>query len=93
MIFNQNQFNELLKEHSFKYMDLVEACCNRADIDSLEDNNDLYDLVLNAVNDEMIYCNDQWTLLQEFFNPDDLTSDSLNEAFNNLIEDVYSCFE
>lgn len=49
---------------------------------------DLYDALNEYLDGNMIYYSEQWELLKEYFNPDDLCENALSEAYMCLIDDI-----
>ena len=84
--------NEQLKikiRNEFGYSDIigvVEAIISR--IEGLYDINDLYEAISQAIDDELIYYDDQWEVLKYYFSPTDLDL-SFGKAIEFLIDDIY----
>ena len=83
----QEQLEQLQDLHSVDFVSIVEAIINRVDFEDVNDDN-LYDAVNQALNDELIYYDDEWTIAKEYtMSPWDLNMD---DAIMNLFD---LCFE
>ena len=63
----------------------AEAIFERA-IDGADNKEEVKDNLWQAINDEMIYYDDQWDLMKYYFTPDKA---SLDEAFELLYNDLW----
>lgn len=70
--------------NDWDYLALIEAVIER--IDNIEEikEDELYDELINAVNDQIIYYRDQWTILQENCTPQEANWEF---AINTLIHE------
>lgn len=74
----------------FDYLDIVTACVERIDFDEYKESDDRYEYALEAVDNYLIYTADQWTVLESYVgSPSALTESSWDDAFNNLVTEVY----
>lgn len=75
---------ETLNTTDYDYLDIIEEVIDR--IDDIKDDED-YDGINQAIDDSLIYYNQQWTILKHFFNPQDV---NFGEAMEYFTEDVYT---
>lgn len=61
-------------------------------IDRIEDfedkNSELFDKICWAVDDELIYTDDQWDIIINYIQPSDIGSTSFYDIVSNFIEDI-----
>ena len=82
-------YKDIIAEHfdytgDFDFLDIVANVIDRIDdIEELGDD-DIYDEVLSAIDDELIYDDDQWRIMRFYQTPGDA---NLDEAFEQLTED------
>lgn len=65
---------------------IAENVLSRIDDDELEDN--VYDAVAYAMNDELIYTDDQWAMIREYCTPHDASFDDAWFMFENDLVDA-----
>lgn len=65
--------------------DIADLIYLRIDEDEVNDSNDLYDAIIDALNDEVIYYNQQWTILEFYCLPQDA---NWNDAIELFIDDL-----
>ena len=83
MNYNKDKFCEYCMQHnhSWKFMDILENVLDRIENPNEDDD------ILQAIDDELIYYSQQWTILQEYFNPQDA---NWNDAIEEFINEVFS---
>lgn len=59
--------------------------------ETFNDESDLYDRLWDFIDNDMMYYDDQWALLKEYFTPDDIPVDALMIAFESLQSDIMCC--
>lgn len=69
---------------------IVEAIYNRIDEDEVEDETWLQDAIIDALNDEIIYYSQQWTILEFYCLPSEA---NWNEAIEEFVGDLLTCIE
>lgn len=76
--------------NDWDYLSLIEAVIERIeDIENLKED-ELYDKLIDAVNDEIIYYRDQWTILQENCTPQEANWEF---AIDTFISESYEVLE
>lgn len=81
--------NEVFEYASWDMLHLVDNIIGRIDWDNFDDDasNDLYDELAQAIDDSLIYYDDQWTVAKHYANgPADLDWQS---ALYQLIDDLH----
>lgn len=73
---------------SFELVDIIENVINRIDgiLDILDDD-ELSDAINYAIDDELIYTEDQWNIMKQYQSPQDA---DWNEAIDEFYNDVYA---
>lgn len=71
---------------SWAIMDLARACADRMDGDG-----DLSEALWHAMDDELIYAKDQWSLIEYYSDPSEPWP--LADAFMAFHEDVMACLD
>lgn len=84
-------YNKLCFERSFYYIQILNNIIER--IDDNCSNDLLTEEIMHCIDEELIYYTDQWSILQEFFTPNELNENSLNEAFELVYNDIFSILE
>lgn len=74
---------------AFELVDIIENVINRIDFDEVDDD-DLYDAIMTAIDDELIYSEDQWEIMKQYQSPQDA---SWEEAIDEFYNDVYAIVE
>jgi hypothetical protein len=61
-------------------------------IDRIEgfEREDLFDEICQAVDDELIYTEDQWDIISNYIDPADIGNVSFCDIINEFIEDIYN---
>lgn len=63
-------------------------------IDRVEDfedkDSELYDKTCGAVDDELIYIDDQWDIIKNYIRPSHIGSVSFNDIINEFIDDIFN---
>lgn len=86
---SDSAYKDVIAEHfdytgDFDFLDIVANVIDRIDdIEELGDD-DIYDEVMSAIDDELIYDDDQWRIMRFYQRPNDA---NLNEAFEQLTND------
>lgn len=86
---SDSAYKDVIAEHfdytgDFDFLDIVANVIDRIDdIEELGDD-DVYDEVMSAIDDELIYDDDQWRIMRFYQTPGDA---NLDEAFEQLAED------
>lgn len=70
----------------FEFLDVVAEVLERIDFDELNDDN-ICEMVLDAIGDEVIYYNQQWTIIEHYQTPKDANFD---EAMSEFDDDIYN---
>lgn len=78
-----------IADRSWDYLDLVDDVIAGIDIEEFKNTEDEYDFVSQEMdNSELIYTHNQWTMIEEWFSPDELTENTFGEAWNHLADDI-----
>lgn len=78
VIYNEFGYNDLAG--------LAESIFNRIDVDDVKD--DAYEALYQAMDDGMIYTDDQWTMIRYYCTPQDANYNTAWEAFEG---DLMNC--
>lgn len=79
---------------SFELVDIIENVINRIDDIYIEDEDELYDAIQDAIDDALIYTEDQWNIMKQYQSPQDANwSDAVDEFFNDVSAIVYDLRE
>ena len=68
------------------YTQVVENITSRALDNNPEE--DVYEAVCEAIDEGLIYYNDEWAVIEHYTTPKDIDSDTYNNAIQQLVEDV-----
>ena len=60
-------------------------------VDTLEDEDEIGDLIIDALNDELIYCRDQWDVIEFYSMPED--GRTLSDCCEDFISDILEVVE
>ena len=55
-----------------------------------DENNELFDKICWAVDDELIYTEDQWDIIKNYIEPSSIGSISFNDIINQFIDDIFN---
>lgn len=83
--------SKLDKIMSYEALSVAENVIER--VENFEDeNSELFDKICWAVDDELIYTEDQWDIIKNYIGPSSIGSISFNDIINQFIEDIFdSC--
>ena len=85
---NEEKLTELFGFDEIR--NIAEAIIDRAEGYAEESQGDAYDLIVDALNDELIYTVDQWEVMKAYQSPENA---NFNEALDELINDLNECVE
>lgn len=74
---------------SWKALNVAENVIDRVE-DFEDDNSELFDEIYRAVDDELIYSEDQWDIVANYIKPEDLGNTSFCDIVNEFIEDIFN---
>lgn len=74
--------------HKFSWKVAQIACDILDRIDPEEAAQDFLEALVCEINSALIYTNDQWQVIQEYINPDEIGSVSFSEVMDRFIEDM-----
>lgn len=87
-----NKMIEEMKENAWVNFDwkVAEIACAVLDrLDEEEMEADKCEAILSAIDDELIYTHDQWTLIQYYMNPDEIgEGKTLSDVMMDFFEDL-----
>lgn len=93
---SDSPYKDIIAEHfdytvNFDFLDIVSNIIDRIDdIDEFKDEDEIYDAVYSALDDELIYDDDQWTVMRFYQTARDA---SLDEALDSLVADCVAIVE
>lgn len=82
---NQKNLNDLFGYGEIR--NIADAILDRAE-ENIEDYSDPYDAIVDALNDELIYEDDQWTIMKQYQRPSEA---NFTEAVEEFINDLNEC--
>ena len=82
--------NDTVDSYNWDYKGIIESIIGRIENIFTEDEDELYEEISYAIDDELIYYKDQWIVLQEWCTPIEA---NWNEAYNSLYADVLAVVE
>lgn len=65
--------------------DIARAIIDRVEFDEIEDDNELYDAMYHAMDDELIFTDDLWEIMKYYQTPE---SANLTDAISYLLDDL-----
>lgn len=74
---------------SWKAYSVAENVIDRVE-DFEDENSELYDEICQAVDDELIYTEDQWDIIANYIEPYDITNTSYCDIINEFIEEIFN---
>ena len=80
---------KLDKIMSYEAVSVVEMVIERVE-DFEDENSELFDKICWAVDDELIYTEDQWDIIKNYIGPSSIGSISFNDIINQFIEDIFN---
>lgn len=80
---------KLDKIMSYEASSIVEMVIDRVE-DFQDENSELFDKICWAVDDELIYTEDQWEIIKNYIGPSSIGSISFNDIINQFIEDIFN---
>lgn len=82
---------KLDKIMNYKAVAVAEMVIDR--IEDFEDKDrELFEKICSAVDDELIYTEDQWTIVANYIRPEEIGKASFYDVVNGFIEDIFdSC--
>lgn len=84
--------NDTVDSSNWDYKGIIESIIGRIENIFTEDEDKLYEEINYAINDELIYYKDQWTVLQEFCTPMEanweIAITSLYDDVNAVVESI-----
>ena len=90
MKINKKETLEKLDEiMSYEASSVAENVLERVE-DFEDENSDLFDKICCAVDDELIYTEDQWDIIKNYIGPSSIGSISFNDIINQFIEDIFN---
>lgn len=85
----QETMNKLGQIMSWKALSVAENVVERVE-DFEDENSGLFDEICQAVDDELIYTDDQWDIISNYIDPEDVGSTSFCDIINEFIEDIFN---
>ena len=85
----EETINKLERIMDSKAVAVAEMVIDRIE-DFDDDDNGLFDEICSAVDDELIYTEDQWDIIKNYIGPTSIGSISFNDIFNQFIEDIFN---
>ena len=74
---------------SYEAVSVAENVIER--VEDFEDkDNELFDKICWAVDDELIYTDDQWDIIKNYIEPSYIGSISFNDIINRFIDDIFN---
>lgn len=83
---NEKKLTELFGFDEIR--NIAEAIIARAEGYAEESPKDTYNLIVDALNDELIYTTDQWEIMKAYQRPEDA---NFNEALDEFTNDLNEC--
>ena len=80
---------KLEKIMSYEAQSVAEMVIDRVE-DFQDENNELFDKICWAVDDELIYTDDQWDIIKNYLTPSYIGTISFNDIINQFIEDIFN---
>ena len=80
---------KLDKIMSYEAVSVAEMVIERVE-DFEDENSELFDKICWAVDDELIYTEDQWDIIKNYIGPSSIGSISFNDIINEFIEDIFN---
>lgn len=87
-------FSQKLANEKFGFSDtltIVENIVSRAEDEKFDTYDNLYDEISNCMDEELIYTQDQWTVIQFYSSPDNPMD--IYDATKELVTDIINCYE
>lgn len=84
---NEKKLNDLFGYGEIR--NIADTILDRAE-ENIEDYSDPYDAIVDALNDELIYEDDQWTIMKQYQRPSEA---NFTEAVEEFINDLNECVE
>lgn len=87
-----NKKETLVKLHkimSYEAVSVAEMVIERVE-DFEDENSELFDKICWAVDDELIYTEDQWDIIKNYIGPSSIGSISFTDIINQFIEDIFN---
>lgn len=85
----EETISKLDKIMSYEALSVAENVIER--VENFEDeNSELFDKICWAVDDELIYTEDQWDIIKNYIGPSSIGSISFNDIINQFIEDIFN---
>ena len=81
--------SKLEKIMSYEAQSVAEMVIDRVE-DFQDENNELFDKICWAVDDELIYTDDQWDIIKNYIGPSSIGSVSFNGIINQFIDDIFN---
>ena len=81
--------SKLEKIMSYEAVSVAENVIERVE-DFEDENNELFDKICWAVDDELIYTEDQWDIIKNYIGPSSIGSISFNDIINQFIDDIFN---
>lgn len=81
---NSNRAMERWGGGGMDVYDIAENIVSR--VDTFEDEDEVNDLIIDALNDELIYCADQWAVIEFYSSPED--GRTLSECCEDFLNDI-----
>lgn len=82
---NQKNLNDLFGYGEIR--NIADTILDRAE-ENIEDYSDPYDAIVDALNDELIYEDNQWTIMKQYQRPSEA---NFTEAVEEFINDLNEC--
>lgn len=73
----------------WKALDIAENIIDRVD-DFEDENSGLFDELCQCADTELIYTEDQWTIIAEYITPSEISENNFYDIFNRFVEDIFS---
>ena len=90
MKINKKETMEKLdKIMSYEAASVAENVLERVE-DFENENDELFDKICWAVDDELIYTDDQWDIIKNYIGPSSIGSISFNDIINEFIDDIFN---